>query len=227
MGSSRLPGKVMKKISGKPCITFLLNRLTKAKKLDDIIVATSINIENKQLIKHVVDSGFKVYVGSEHDVLERFFLASQNYKSFNIIRITGDCPLVDPRLLDKMIEKFEINDYDYLSNIFPRSYPKGLDIEIFTYDSLKKAHKESSKDYEREHVTPYMRESGKFKVGNYENFVNNSNYRLTVDWPEDFQLISDIFNHFKPDIYFSWEEVITLAHNKPDFFRVNEHLIDK
>ena len=158
MGSTRLPKKVMKEIMGVPSIKYLLDRLSKSNKLDEIIVATSSEEVNKPLIKYLDEIGYKVFIGSEDNVLERYYLASKNYKNHNIVRITGDCPLVDSSLLDKMIDYFIAHNSDYLSNLWPRSFPKGLDIEIFTYQSLKRAYHETNDKYDLEHVTPYIRE---------------------------------------------------------------------
>lgn len=224
MGSTRLPGKVMKEIMGVPSIKYLLDRLSRSTKLNEIIVATSSEKANRPLIEYLEEIGYKVFVGSEDNVLERYYLASANYKNHNIIRITGDCPLVDPLLLDKMIDHYVANDADYLSNIWPRSFPKGLDIEIFSYHSLNRAYHETSDKYDLEHVTPYIRESGKFNVANYLNKNDYSNQRWTVDWPEDFELIKEIFEYFTPEIFFSWEEIISLYQDKPEIFNINKHL---
>tara|TARA_B100000886_G_C20422202_1_gene492155 strand:- start:1153 stop:1860 length:708 start_codon:yes stop_codon:yes gene_type:complete len=224
MGSTRLPGKVMKEIMGVPSIKYLLDRLSRSTKLNEIIVATSSEKANRPLIEYLEEIGYKVFVGSEDNVLERYYLASANYKNHNIIRITGDCPLVDPLLLDKMIDHYVANDADYLSNIWPRSFPKGLDIEIFSYHSLNRAYHETSDKYDLEHVTPYIRESGKFNVANYLNKNDYSNQRWTVDWPEDFELIKEIFEYFTPEIFFSWEEIISLYQDKPEIFKINKHL---
>ena len=224
MGSTRLPGKVMKEIMGVPSIKYLLDRLSRSTKLNEIIVATSSEKANRPLIEYLEEIGYKVFVGSEDNVLERYYLASANYKNHNIIRITGDCPLVDPLLLDKMIDHYVANDADYLSNIWPRSFPKGLDIEIFSYHSLNRAYHETSDKYDLEHVTPYIRESGKFNVANYLNKNDFSNQRWTVDWPEDFELIKEIFEYFTPEIFFSWEEIISLYQDKPEIFNINKHL---
>ena len=227
MGSTRLPKKVMKEIMGVPSIKYLLDRLSKSNKLDEIIVATSSEEVNKPLIKYLDEIGYKVFIGSEDNVLERYYLASNYYKNHNIVRITGDCPLVDSSLLDKMIDYFIAHNSDYLSNLWPRSFPKGLDIEIFTYQSLKRAYHETNDKYDLEHVTPYIRESGKFNVTNYSNKNDYSEQRWTVDWPDDFELIKEIFINFSPEIFFSWEDVMTLSQEKPEIFNINKHLVEK
>lgn len=226
MGSSRLPGKVMKEICGKPMIEILLERLSLSKKLDEIVLAVSDQPENILLLDYVSQLGFKVFQGSEENVLERYFQAAAALKPRNIVRITADCPLIDPFLVDLVVEDFEKKNVDYLSNIYPRSFPKGLDTEIFTFQALKKAFDETSSTYNCEHVTPYIRESGKFKVGNYSNEKDWSNLRWTVDWLEDFQLIKKIFEFFTPNLVFSWQDVMMMREANPDLFRINEHYID-
>jgi len=226
MGSSRLPGKVMKEICGKPMIEILLERLSLSKKLDEIVLAVSDQPENKLLLDYVSQLGFKVFQGSEENVLERYFQAAAALKTRNIVRITADCPLIDPFLVDLVVEDFENKNVDYLSNIYPRSFPKGLDTEIFSFQALEKAFNETSSPYNCEHVTPYIRESGEFKVGNFSNEKDWSNLRWTVDWLEDFQLIKKIFEFFTPNLIFSWQDVMIMREANPDVFRINEHYID-
>ena len=139
MGSSRLPGKVLKKINDMPMIEIILKRLSLSRKVDNIILATSEKQQDILLSKFVKELGFEVFNGSENDVLSRYYWASKYYDLKNIIRITGDCPLVDPSIIDEMCNEFSRNNPDYLSNIFPRSFPKGLDIEIFSFKSLERA----------------------------------------------------------------------------------------
>jgi glutamate-1-semialdehyde 2,1-aminomutase len=226
MGSSRLPGKVMKEICGKPMIEILLERLSLSKKLDEIVLAVSDQPENKLLVDYVSRLGFKVFQGSEENVLERYFKAALALKPNNVVRITADCPLIDPFLVDLIIEDFQKKNVDYLSNIYPRSFPKGLDTEIFSFQALKKAFNETSSPHNCEHVTPYIRESGKFKVGNYSYEKDWSRLRWTVDWLEDFQLIKKIFEFFTPNLIFSWQDVMIMREVNPDIFRINEHYID-
>ena len=226
MGSSRLPGKVMKEICGKPMIEILLERLSLSKKLDEIVLAVSDQPENKLLLDYVSQLGFKVFQGSEENVLERYFQAAAALKTSNIVRITADCPLIDPFLVDLIVEDFEKKNVEYLSNIYPRSFPKGLDTEIFSFQALEKAFNETSSPYNCEHVTPYIRESGEFKVGNFSNEKDWSNLRWTVDWLEDFQLIKKIFEFFTPNLIFSWQDVMIMREANPDVFRINEHYID-
>lgn len=223
MGSSRLPGKVMRQINGVPMIELLLHRLNIAKHLDKVIVATTTNENDHELVEYVKKLGYEVFQGSEDDVLERYYQAAKLHKPDTIVRITGDCPLVDPELVDEVIEAFESQNVDFLSNTLPPTFPDGLDIAVFSYRVLKRANQEATTKHEREHVSPYIRESGKFKLGNFSNSADYSSERWTVDDISDFKVIESIFNYFKPRKDFSWHEVITLRHEKPDLFQANRH----
>jgi glutamate-1-semialdehyde 2,1-aminomutase len=225
VGSIRLPNKVMKQINGIPMIELLLTRLSKSKKINKIILATSINKNNFPLVKKVEKLGYSCEQGSENDVLDRYFQTAKTYNPEIVIRITGDCPLVDPILVDAFISKFEKLDVDYLSNTKPPTYPDGLDIEIMTFASLKNAWKNAKTSFHREHVTPYILESDYFKKVNIENKENLSNLRWTLDEQSDFQVLQNIFKHFSPDIHFSWKKVLKLHKIKPHLFTFNKELI--
>ena len=145
MNSTRLPGKVMKKIGGTPIINLIIKRLSRAKLVDDIIVATSKIKENQILINYLKKNKIKLFCGSESDVLSRFYKAATKNKSKIIVRITADCPFIDPKIVDEFIYKFKKNKVDYLSNNNPWTYPDGMDVEVFSYDLLKKANKLANK----------------------------------------------------------------------------------
>ena len=220
-GSIRLPNKVMKLIKGMPMIEILLKRLNKSKKLDHIVLATSNDVRNKNLINHVKSLGFTCTQGSEHDVLERYLQAAEQSKADVVVRITGDCPLVDPVLVDECIHKFKEHNVDYYSNTILPTFPDGLDIEVFKFSALKKAAEETTKSSHREHVTTYIKETDKFSKINHSNNEDLSELRWTVDDPEDFDVVSRIFEHFDTNIYFSWKEVLNLYNEKPEIFVAN------
>ncbi len=222
-GSIRFPNKVMNLITGLPMIEIILKRLSKSKKIDQIILATSVDSKNKNLINHVESLGFPCVVGSEFDVLERYIHTAEQSKAEVIVRITGDCPLVDPVLVDECIEKFKEAGVDYFSNTLTPTFPDGLDIEVFKFFALKTAAKEAIKPNHREHVTSYIKESDKFIKKNLYNKEDFSALRWTVDDKEDLDVISRVFQHFQPDIYFSWKEVLKLYQNKPKLFEANSH----
>jgi glutamate-1-semialdehyde 2,1-aminomutase len=225
MGSTRLPKKVMKAMGGIPMIELLLTRLARSKEIDQIIVATSIDERNLPLVAHVRKLGYISEQGSENDVLDRYVKAAEKHRADIVVRITGDCPLVDPELVDEVIRRFKAADVDYFSNVDPPSYPDGLDIEVCTFKALNQASQETSDPYDREHVTPYLRKPGKFKIGAVQHSLDLSAMRWTVDEPADFEVINKVFQYFHPRTDFSWSEVLSLQSIQPELFNINQHLI--
>lgn len=225
MGSTRLPEKVMKTVVNSPVIELLLKRLSLSKKINQIILATSQNPENGALLEHVSNLGFAVFQGDENDVLDRFYQASKIYQGDIIVRITGDCPFVDPVLVDSIIDKFIEGQCDYFSNTLPPTFPDGLDVEVFSFEALEKATIESRKSTEREHVTPYLRNSNVIKKGNYTSESDYSNLRWTLDEYSDLKFINEVFEKFKPNIHFSWKEILKLIHESPSLNLLNHHIM--
>ena len=220
-GSIRLPNKVMKPITGIPMIEILLKRLNKSKLLDQIFLATSTEKKNRLLVDQVERIGFTCIQGSELDVLDRYIKAAEQCKADAVVRITGDCPLVDPVLVDECINGFIDSKVDYYSNTISPTFPDGLDVEIIKFSALKKAAQDSTKLSHREHVTPYIKEYDIFSKLNHSNNEDLSALRWCVDDPEDFDVISKVFEHFKPNIHFSWKEVLELYNNQPKLFAAN------
>lgn len=225
MGSTRLPKKVMKPIGCIPMIELLLERLSRAKEVDQIVVATSVDARNQPLVEHVCKLGYACEQGSENDVLDRFVQAARAHHADVLVRITGDCPLVDPELVDEAIRRFKALDVDYFSNTSPPTYPDGLDIEVCTVKALEQAWQETSKPSDREHVTPYLRESGLFKTAAMQHNHDLSALRWTVDEPADFAVIEKVFQHFHPRTDFAWGEVLNLQLQNHEIFNINQHLI--
>ena len=221
MGSTRLQNKVMKSINSRPLIELQLARLTNSKLLDQIIVATSKDKKNLPLVNHVKGLGFSCEQGSENDVLDRYLQVANNNKVDVVVRITGDCPFVDPILVDKCIEKFLKSNVDYCSNVNPPTFPDGLDVEVIKLSALKKASENTTNKFDREHVTPFIISSEKFSKSNVENNKDLSKLRWTVDNPEDFEVIKNVFEHFNPDINFSWEQILQLREKQPNLFEAN------
>lgn len=224
MGSTRLPNKVMKPVNGTPMIELLLRRLEKSEELDEIVVATSVDVRNQPLVDHVIRLGFACEQGSETDVLDRFVQAARRHHADIVVRITGDCPLVDPELVDECIRQSRSSGVDYFSNTQPPTFPDGLDIEVVTLTALERAMQESASAHDHEHVTPFIRESGNFRCGSMHNPSNLSSLRWTVDEPEDFEVISRVFEHFAPEIHFGWREVLALQRAEPGWFTPNRGL---
>ena len=225
MGSTRLPNKVMKPIQGIPMIELLLSRLSRAKEVDQIIVATSVDERNQPLAEHVRKLGFACEQGSENDVLDRYVQAASKHQADTIVRITGDCPLVDSDLVDDCIRRFNQLSVDYLCNNYPPSYPDGLDIEVCSFKVLEQASREANSQFDREHVTPYLRRPNRFKTATVKHSQDLSAMRWTVDEPVDFELISQVFRHFHPRTDFTWVEVLNLQLQQPNLFNINQHII--
>ncbi|MGQ0666819.1 MAG: aminotransferase class III-fold pyridoxal phosphate-dependent enzyme [Nitrospiraceae bacterium] len=225
MGSTRLPNKVMCPINGVPMIELLLRRLARARRIDRIILATSDDPRNQPLADHVRGLGYEVFQGSENDVLDRFYRAAKPHQAEVVVRITGDCPLIDPDLVDQVIAAHEEQGVDYLSNTWPPTYPDGLDTEVFSFRALEQAARQATRPAEREHVTPFIRESGRFKAGNVANAEDYSMERWTVDEAADFEVVAAVFNYFHPRHDFSWQEVLALRRACPALFQANQHLV--
>jgi glutamate-1-semialdehyde 2,1-aminomutase len=224
MGSTRLPGKVMRPVHGVPMIERLLDRLSRAGRIQTVVVATSSDPVNAPLVAHVRRLGFACHQGSEHDVLERVVQVAEAHAADRVVRVTGDCPLIDPRIVDEAVAVFERAGVDYLSNLAPPTYPDGLDTEVFTFPALVRAHREATRAYDREHVTPYLRESGRFRTANLAHGEDWSGERWTVDRPEDVCVLERVFRHFDPRVDFSWLEVLALSRTQPELFDANRHL---
>ena len=225
MGSTRLPNKVMKPICGIPMVERLLSRLSHAKEVSQIVVATSVDERNQPLVEHVRKLGYSCEQGSENDVLDRFVQAARAHQADAVVRITGDCPLVDPGLVDEAVRRFKAAGVDYFSNINPPTYPDGLDIEVCTFKSLEQAGQETSKLFDREHVTPYLREPGRFNTASMQHSQDLSAVRWTVDEPADFAVIEKVFQHFHPRTDFTWGEVLDLQRRQPEIFNINQHIL--
>jgi glutamate-1-semialdehyde 2,1-aminomutase len=224
MGSTRLPDKVMLPVEGRPMIEVLLKRLALSKCVDRIVVATTTDPRNDSLVRHVQALGYEVFRGSESDVLDRYYQAALAIKPVEVIRITGDCPLVDPALVDQLVEAFRAAGVDYLSNTNPPTYPDGLDVEVFSFTALQRAWSETNKPYDREHVTPYLRESGHFQTRNVALDEDLSSERWTVDEPADYEVIRNVFHHLAPAIDFCWQQVVGLWHSNPELFAANRDI---
>ena len=221
MSSSRLPGKVLADISGRPLLQFLIERLKRSLTVDEIILATTDDTSDDYLSEFGKALGLKVVRGSMHDVLARYVLAASQTCADTLVRITCDCPFVDPNLLDEMINEFFSSEVDYLSNFTSPSYPDGLDIEIFSREVLLLAESECDDTSQREHVTPWIVESGRCRTAIKCNHIDLSGLRLTVDEPEDLEVIRGVVDYFEGDSDFHWQRVFELSTKKPELFAAN------
>ena len=221
IGSSRLPRKVLADLGGRPLIAFLLERLQRCDVLDAIVLATTNLPADDELVDLAESLGVNVVRGSERDVLARFAFAAASTTASTLVRVTGDCPLVDSDLLAQVISEFHRQGVDYLSNCVPPSYPDGLDLEVFTREALQRAQAECHSAAQREHVTPWMRESGALRVGSLKHSSDLSAMRWTVDEPEDLEVIRAVVAHFKDQSDFSWLDVLELQQRQPHLFAAN------
>ncbi|MDP8213181.1 MAG: glycosyltransferase family protein [Candidatus Zapsychrus exili] len=226
MGSKRCEGKVMKSVLDKPLIGHLFERLTFSSKIDKIVLATSIDKQNDVMCEYVESLGFSVFRGDEDDVLDRYYKAALLYKADNIVRITGDCPLIDVGICDKLFEMYlnKKAEYAHLSSRFA----EGLDCEIFSFGYLSTAWKEAKKKSEREHVTLYINNNlDRFKKEIMDNCVDDSSYRITVDEPEDLDVVKNIIeNLYKEGIEpFDFKEVKKFLDGNPETYNKNAHIV--
>jgi len=231
MTSTRLPGKVLMDIEGKPMIWHVVNRLKFSKKLDDIILAIPDTKESDILEEFAENNNIKYFRGGEEDVLSRYYQTAKKFNVDPIIRITSDCPLIDPKIVDLVIEKHLNSAADYTSNTLKITFPRGLDVEVFNFDVLKRTYKEAKENYQREHVTPYICENpGIFKLQNIEarGKLKRPDLRLTVDTKEDLQLIREIYKRlYRPEKIFYVEEVIDLLNKYPQLIKININIKQK
>jgi glutamate-1-semialdehyde 2,1-aminomutase len=226
LGSIRYPNKVLQSLNNIRLIELLLKRLSCSKRINKIILATTDNEIDNKLADIVINLGFEVYRGSEKDVLDRFYKASINEKPDILVRITGDCPFVDYKIVDKVINQHINLNSDYTSNTHPPTFPDGFDVEVFNFNCLKEAWENSFKEYDREHVTPFIyNPNNNFKISNFLNKEDLSHLRLTIDEPIDFNVISNVFNSFNNRIDFDYDEIIDLYNNKPNIFMENLNLM--
>ena len=224
MGSSRLPGKVlMKSGNGMPILYHVINQLRHCSKVKNLVIATTTNHEDDEIEKFADNNSVNVFRGKEKDVLDRYFQCAKKYSFSIIVRITADCPLIDPQIVDKVIEKFFSGNYDFATNTLTRTFPIGTDVEVFSFSALNKAWENTQLPSEREHVTPYLRNQENFKIINVENDKNISNLRLTVDRIEDFELIKQILNNISINPI-HLEDVLELFSRKPELIEINKHI---
>jgi spore coat polysaccharide biosynthesis protein SpsF len=198
MGSTRLPGKSLKKIGGKPVLGYVIERLRQCRSLDEVVVATSTNEEDNKIEEFCRLQEVNCFKGSEEDVLARYFNCASLYKFDTIVRITGDCPLLSPKVVDRAVGVFRQGGCDYVSNTFKRGFPRGLDVEVFSFETLKKAFEKGGSPEEREHVTLYIyRNPDKFRLKYFtDKSLKRPELKLCIDTENDFRVVEAVFLHF-------------------------------
>ncbi len=226
MGSSRLPGKSMAEIEGRPMLWHVVQRVKRASLVDRVVVATSINRADDAIADMCKHDGIPCYRGSENDVLDRFYGAARAEKAAWVVRITADCPLIDPEVIDRVVRRFQRGDLDYASNAMVRSYPDGLDTEVFSFSVLERAWHEAAKTSEREHVTPYLR-SEKFRTANVESDSTSlyQHYRWTVDELQDLEFIRAVYRAMRDKGAFGMKDVLELLEKSPGLDKMNSEIV--
>jgi spore coat polysaccharide biosynthesis protein SpsF len=230
MGSTRLPGKVLQDLAGEPMLARVVNRTCRAKTLQEVVIATTTNTVDDVIVKLCEARGWSWFRGSEEDVLDRYYHAAKKYQADFIVRITSDCPLIDPEVIDHVVQEFleRQPEVDYASNTWPRrTFPRGLDTEVMRMDVLERAWREDRNPAWREHVTPYIyRNPDRFRIHNVVSPVDYSAMRWTVDTQEDLAFVRKIYDYFGHD-RFSWREVLKVLEEHPEWVEINRYVQQK
>lgn len=231
MGSTRLPGKVLKKIMNKTLLAYQLERVRQSLLIDEIVIATTKNDMDHVIAEFCERKNINVYKGSEYDVLDRYYKAASKFKADVIVRLTSDCPLIDSDIIDEVIQLYltSIETIDYASNTLERSFPRGLDVEVFSFEALEEAYQKANLESEREHVTPYIyNKSNRFTVANLKCREDLSNHRWTVDTIEDFELIKRIIEVTYPDTKnIRMQQIVEILERNPSWLTINAHIEQK
>lgn len=221
--SSRLPGKVLKPILGEPMLARHIERLYRSHCIDRLIVATSREVTDDPLNELCCRLGVECFRGSLNDVLDRFYQAAAPYQPEHLLRLTGDCPLADPEIIDDAVNFHLAGNYDYSTNALQPTFPDGLDVEVFRFSCLSEAQKEAALNSEREHVTPFIhRRPERYRIGHYKQANDLSWLRWTVDQPEDFSMVETIYNALysgKPD--FTTADILAFLTEHPEVAQMN------
>jgi spore coat polysaccharide biosynthesis protein SpsF len=229
MGSTRLPGKVLKALAGRSVLSHVIERVKAAPSVDAVVIATTTAPADEAIVAEAERCGAAAFRGSEDDVLSRYQGAARQAGADVVVRVTSDCPLLDAQVLEAMIARFKAERPDYLSNTQTRTYPRGLDVEIFTMAALDRAHREADKPHQREHVTPYLYQHPElFELAGFAHDTDHSNHRWTLDTDEDYALIEAIFDGLvatgEP---VTTEAVLAFLAERPELVAINAHVEQK
>lgn len=223
MGSTRLPGKVLKKIKDKTLLEILVERLKHSEKIDRIVIATSDNPKDKAIVKLAKKINCPCFIGDEEDVLDRFYKTAEKFRAEIIVRVSGDCPFHDPKLVDEIIIFYLKNKdkFDYVSNVNPPTFPDGFDLWVFPFRTLKRAWQEAKLKSEREHVCPYIwKNKNLFRIGHFESKKDYSGLRLTVDDIADFKFLKKIYESIQQKgKMFHLEDILYFLDKNPDLLK--------
>ncbi|HRY85837.1 MAG TPA: glycosyltransferase family protein [Candidatus Omnitrophota bacterium] len=228
MGSTRLPGKILNDLGGRPMLSHVVERTSRAKHLDGVVVATTLLGPDDVVAEYCRRSKIPCFRGEEADVLDRYYQTAKFFGIKTIARITADCPFIEPVIVDKMLEIFQSDLYDYVSNtIAPRTFPRGLDAEVFSFSALEKAWKNDKNPAWREHVTPFLYHHPElFKAFVFKNDQDLSDMRWTVDTAEDFEFAKKLYAAIGHN-RFLWTDILRLLQKNPDWPRINQNVEQK
>ncbi len=228
VGSTRLPGKVLKDLGGETVLARVVKRTSRASLVDEVVVATTVQPADGAIVKECERLPVACFRGNEADVLDRYYRAAQRFLADAIVRITSDCPLIDPELIDATIRAFQNQKVDYATNALVVTFPRGLDVEVFTVGALTHAWAAADEAYQRTHVTPYIYENDElFKIVSLSAERDYSKYRWTLDTVEDFEVIREVYKHFADDDRMTWHEVLLLMETHPELAKLNSYVRQK
>jgi spore coat polysaccharide biosynthesis protein SpsF len=229
MGSTRLPGKILMPVLGKPLLQWELERVSRCKEVDGVVLATTTLAADDPVAELAKTLGVFTFRGSSENVLERYYQAAVKHQADLIVRITGDCPLIDPAVIDRVIQAFKAGNFDYVSNTAKRTYPRGMDVEVFSFKVLLEAYREAKRSYEIEHVTPFIyQRPERYRLANVTLDPPHGDLRWTVDTIEDFTLIEKILQQIgKKAPQFILEDLLNLMNTHPEWKQINAHIQQK
>lgn len=228
IGSTRLPGKVMKDLAGKTVLARVVERIRRSREIGEVVIATTHQSDDDVIVDECKVLGVRVFRGEVHDVLDRYYHAAKEVGAEAIVRITSDCPLIEPEITDATVRAFLDRRPDYASNVLERTYPRGLDTEIMSWEALARSWQEAEQPYEREHVTPYIYENTqKFTLHAVKGEIDFSGHRWTLDEPADLAFLRAVYEKLGGDGGFAWQDVLSLLTREPGLMELNRHVSQK
>lgn len=228
MGSTRLPGKVLEDIGGQPMLARVVRRAQRATLVDQVVVATTGNKADKAIVAECARLNVPAFRGDEEDVLDRTYQAAAAHGAEAVVRITSDCPLIEPEIVDRVVDAFLKTRPDYASNFLERTYPRGLDTEVMTCTALESAWREAQEPYQRVHVTPYLyQHPHKFNLLSVMNDTNYASHRWTVDTQEDLDFVREVYSRLGNGDGITWTQVLDLLAREPKLLQLNRAIRQK
>lgn len=228
MGSTRLPGKVLMDIAGRTMLARVIERTRRARRVERVVVAATVDARDEPIVEECRRIDVPVVRGSEQDVLDRYHRAAEEYAADPVVRITSDCPLLEPTVVDQVLEAFQEERPDYASNVLERTFPQGLDVEVMGRETLERAWRTATQPYERVHVTPYIyQHPDSFRLLAVRADADYSRHRWTVDTAEDLAFVRQVYTKLGPDGRFGWQAILDLLEKEPKLSQINRHVRQK